>query len=74
MKQIVRRRRGETDLMERGGIMDQIYRCSGQSYWINEETCNARQERGFRPCSRCSVRCGGIDDPRTATITKKGKA
>jgi len=58
--------RGETDVKEINGKMVQMYTCPGQSYEIDETTCDARQDQGyFRGCKRCTFRKGGKNDPRS---------
>lgn len=57
-----------TFIIRDDGTIVQMYRCAGQSYHIEEKLCNARQERGFRGCSRCTLRRGGKNDPRRKEI------
>lgn len=42
----------------------QYYWCRGQSYAIPESLCNERQNRNYRQCRKCSLRIGGLNDPR----------
>ena len=58
--------RAETDvLISKDNQWAQIYRCSGQEYWLDAATCDGRQQRGyFASCLSCPVRAGGKDDPR----------
>ena len=46
------------------GEMIQHYKCNGQSYYIPEVMCDARQDRDNKNCSRCTLRKGGKNDPR----------
>jgi hypothetical protein len=56
------------DRGECGAVADDtsrlVFRCRGQSYDIDEATCNGRQARGDRRCPRCTMRIGGLNDPR----------
>jgi len=49
--------------IDSNGEWEQMYICTGQSYWISEKICNARQTRGGK-CLRCPYRKGGKEDPR----------
>ena len=53
-----------TILTKDNGEWIQMYKCTGQSYYIDEKMCDGRQERGNRQCARCTLRKGGKNDPR----------
>ena len=55
----LRRVRGETTVHGTA----QMYRCAGQTYWITEDMCNARQAVQAK-CRRCTFRIGGLNSPR----------
>ena len=51
---------------DKTGHWVQHYKCNGQSYYIPEDVCDARQARSLRGCARCTLRKGGKNDPRPA--------
>lgn len=60
-----KKRRGSFRLLIRNdGTYEHVYMCFGQDYEIDENACDSRQKRGWSKCRTCSVRKGGIDDPR----------
>ena len=46
------------------GHWENQYQCPGHSYWLKEDECQVRQDRKFRSCHSCVVKCGGSADPR----------
>jgi len=63
-KQITKRDNGSFDFRPDDSLK---FKCKGQSYWLTEKECDARQKKPaiFPKCIKCQYAVGKENDPRS---------